>query len=198
MKTSTLNTVVDSKRPALSEKQRQAIKEARKRLYTTSSFWVEEFRARLVALMTNNPNTANQKELAERLGVTPANISSFLHSTSDFKISTYLKVLSGLGYSPFLQFVKTTDMIDAEYEGVEFPHGQVLAYNQALSICRQISTPYYEVEMRSGNIPRTYYQQVDENHNTVQMLKERGVVKMTISVGQEGVYSDPQLLSEPV
>jgi len=172
------------RRPALTDERRRAIREARRKLYANSSFWVEEFRARLVALITSNVNTVNQKELAEKLGVTPANVSSFLNSTSDFKASTYFKMLGGLGYSPVLQFIKTSDMADAEYDGAEFRHGQVLSCQQALSIFGHTAVPYYEIEMRQGTVRSTYRGDVDEDSHVVQQLRNKGVYAVTLCVGQ--------------
>lgn len=194
MTANTLSTV--SRQPALTDERRRTIREARKKLYANSSFWVEEFRARLVALITSDTNTVNQKELAEKLGVTQANVSSFLNSTSDFKASTYFKMLGGLGYSPILQFIKTSDMADAEYEGVEFGHGQVLSCQQARSVFGHATMPYYEVEMRQGATRSTYRQQVDEDSHAVQQLRNEGVYALTLCVGQGETYANSSLFLE--
>lgn len=182
MITTTPSTI--SRRPALTDERRQSIREARKKLYARSSFWVEEFRARLVALITSDTNTVNQKELAEKLGVTPANVSSFLNSTSDFKASTYFKMLGGLGYSPVLQFIKTSDMADAEYEGAEFRHGQVLSCQQALSIFGHSTAPYFETEMRQGEAHSTYRRQVEGESHVVENLRNEGVYAVKLYLGQ--------------
>jgi len=95
-----------------------SLNEARKRVLSSPSYWLEGFRIALVKLLGDSPYEMNQTELAESLEISKGAVSTFLHRDGDFRVSKYLKIVTALGFSPILLFVRTQTLIEAEEMGI--------------------------------------------------------------------------------
>lgn len=120
----------DSESYAIEERKAQ-IRAAREGVFSSAYFWLEDLRTRIIRLLTNNPDELDQKDIAKRVGVTPAAISSFLNGADNFKALTYLNIVAATGYSPLMFFMRTNELAELESHGVDPFRSVVLSQFEA-------------------------------------------------------------------
>ncbi|MDZ4744438.1 MAG: helix-turn-helix domain-containing protein [bacterium] len=156
------------------------VSEGRKRVLASPYFWLEDFRLRLVKLITNDPDALNRKELADQLGVSKAAVSTFLNGDGDFKISTYLKMVAATGYSPVLLFIRTAELAEAEIEGTDVFSTNVLARSQARFLFRPTNESVFFFKKKENGTAVTFTGLVPEEIE--EQLRIQGVESLNVDL----------------
>jgi transcriptional regulator with XRE-family HTH domain len=81
-------------------------------------YWVETMRLMLVSLIDSVHNVS-RKELAGKLGISKAAVSTFLNGSSDFRLSSFVRLVVVMGHVPIFHFAKLDDYLQAKKRGAD-------------------------------------------------------------------------------